>query len=155
MLRIYGAPFKYKHLLKRVYACALAHLKCRDIFFTETNFVPAEEIKEINLRTRGVDAVTDVLSFPAIDMKGFPLSVDDYKTDMSGGKLILGEICICYERLAEQAAEYGHGEKREAAYLFLHGLLHLFGFDHMDDAGKEKMRAAEEAVLNKLGITRV
>jgi probable rRNA maturation factor len=155
MLKIYGAPFRYKGFLKKVYAGAIAHLGCGDIFLTELNFVSSEEIREINARTRKTDAVTDVLSFPALELRGLPVKAEDYKTDVADGRLILGEICICESRLREQAAEFGHGEKREAAYLFLHGLLHLFGFDHTDDDGKRKMRETEEAVLNKLNIKRV
>lgn len=122
----------------------------------ELLFVDAEEIRSLNKQTRGVDSVTDVLSFPTldgiknkrIDGKEHPFDVDE------DGNLLLGSIVICKERAKEQAEEYGHSLRRELAYLFVHGVMHCLGYDHMVDEEKAEMREKEEFVLKKMGITR-
>ena len=68
--------------------------------------------------------------------------------------LLLGDIIISRERAEEQAREYGHSFSREIAYLFLHGILHLLGFDHLEEEEKEEMRAREEEILNKFSLAR-
>lgn len=121
------------------------------------NYVDEKEIKEINNNTRGVDKVTDVLSFPLlenpcnlpIDKEHFPFDID-FET----GEISLGDIVICKDVAKKQAEEYGHSYERELCYLFTHGVFHLLGFDHMNEEDKAIMRKNEETVLNKLGITR-
>lgn len=121
----------------------------------EVIIVDKEEIKRLNKTLRGIDKVTDVLSFPTlenvcekvINPKDFPLDVID-------GKVFLGSIAICIERAEEQAIEYGHSTKREILYLLCHGLLHLFGYDHEKDADKVKMRKIEELVMQNIGVKR-
>ena len=122
----------------------------------ELCFCDEEEIKELNLKTRNIDSVTDVLSFPAagvsagetVKKKNYPFDTDE------SGRVFLGSIMICLKRAREQAAEYGHGEKREIAYLTVHGLMHLFGYDHMKEDDKRRMREKEEAALFVAGIPR-
>lgn len=118
-----------------------------------------DEIRELNERTRGVDKVTDVLSFPALTLESgryadfcadnFPLD-----TDPDSGRVELGSIVICDEVAEMQAEEYGHSAERERGYLFLHGLLHLLGFDHMQESDKTKMRTAEEDILGRIDLSR-
>ncbi len=103
-------------------------------------------IKEINLKHRGIDSVTDVLSFPMFEKD----EIEEAKVNEE----VLGDIIICIPRVKEQAKEYGHSEEREFAYMIVHGFYHLMGYDHMNDKDKIKMRAKEENVLNKLGIER-
>ena len=93
---------------------------------------------------RNKDAVTDVISFAFEEVKDV-----DYK-DVR----FLGEIYISYERCVEQAADFGHSVKREFCYLAVHGLLHLLGYDHMNEEDKKVMRALEEEILNEYDITR-
>lgn len=158
MIEFIDAPQNSERLIENVYAHALRHFKQDDIFMIEVSFISADEMKDINRETRGVDAVTDVLSFPNLEIKrrlpvkksNFPDDID-FETD----KLILGEIVMCMEKIKEQASEFGHSVDREAGYLFLHGLLHLFGFDHIDDSDKTQMRAEEESILTSAGLTRV
>ena len=122
----------------------------------ELCFCDEEEIKELNLKTRNIDSVTDVLSFPAagvsagetVKKRNYPFDTDE------SGRVFLGSIMICLKRAREQATEYGHGEKREIAYLTVHGLMHLFGYDHMNEDDKKWMREKEEAALALAGITR-
>ena len=122
----------------------------------EVVLVDGEEICRLNREIRGVDAVTDVLSFPALDgIKGKKLQKKAFPADMDEeGNLFLGSIAICTKRAEEQAEEYGHGYERELNYLLTHGLFHLLGYDHMNDTDKAEMRAREERVMNKLGLTR-
>ncbi len=113
-----------------------------------------EGIHEINLEHRGVDAPTDVLSFPMFDLKpGDKPSPHD--ADPGTGTVMLGDMVLNLDRAREQGAEFGHGAVREVAYLAVHSVLHLLGYDHMDDGSmKAQMRAREEAILTQLGITR-
>lgn len=122
----------------------------------EVVLVGEEEIRRLNRETRGVDAVTDVLSFPALDgIKGKKLQKKAFPADIDeGGNLFLGSIAICVKRAEEQAEEYGHSFERELNYLLTHGLFHLLGYDHMTDTDKAEMRGREERVMNKLGLTR-
>lgn len=119
-------------------------------------FPGAEEMRRLNAESRGVDSVTDVLSFPALEFEepGNLPPLHAYDLDPETGELPLGSIAMCPERIAEQAAEYGHSERREMGYLFAHGLCHLMGYDHMEEADRRLMRAQEEAILERAGISR-
>lgn len=121
------------------------------------SFVEGEQIKEINKEQRGIDKVTDVLSFPFLDnacnvsinKENFPFDFDPLTDEIS-----LGDIVICKDKAREQAEEYGHSYERELCYLFTHGVFHLLGFDHEKEEDKVVMRRNEEIVLNELNITR-
>lgn len=114
------------------------------------------EIKELNAQTRGVDAVTDVLSYPNLDdIKNKKIESENFPYDLDeNGNLFLGSVIICRERAKEQAEEFGHSVKREFYYLATHGMCHLLGFDHMNDDDKAEMREKEEKILKKLGAER-
>lgn len=157
MITLYNADTKTEKLIKTVYKAALKYFNQKDIFALEISIVSARKIRKTNCEERGVDAVTDVLSFPALEInKILPVTKKQfpYDIDYDSGKLILGDTLMCMERIKAQAKEYGHSEEREAAYLFLHSLLHLFGYDHMTDEDKAEMREKEEAILTPLGIVR-
>ena len=119
-----------------------------------------ESIREINREMRGIDAATDVLSFPAVD---FP-SPCDYSVieeqpraglfDPDTDRLMLGDIVLSLDRVKEQAAEYGHSREREFAFLIVHSMLHLLGYDHMEDADRERMEEEQKRILESLGISR-
>lgn len=115
-----------------------------------------EEIKRLNREMRGVDAVTDVLSFPALDnIRGKKLKKKSFPADTDeNGNLFLGSIAICIRRAEEQAEEYGHSFERELYYLLTHGICHLLGYDHIEECDRREMREKEERVLKKLGLTR-
>lgn len=123
-------------------------------------FVDNEEIREINNDTRGIDRVTDVLSFPMLDYEDKKVFKKMYKdkefneTFMDGEELVLGDIVLSLERALEQSEEYNHSFTREACYLVVHSVLHLLGYDHMEDEDKKVMRKREEEILGKLDITR-
>lgn len=113
-----------------------------------------EGIHAINLAERGVDAPTDVLSFPMFDFQPGD-KPSEAEADPGSHLVPLGDMVLNLDRVRSQGEEYGHGEKREAAYLAVHSVLHLLGYDHMDDGPmKAQMRAREEAILDQLGIGR-
>ena len=122
----------------------------------EIIFTDEAGIRELNGRLRGIDAVTDVLSFPALDgIFKKRLKKADYPADLDEeGNLFIGSIAICTKRAEEQAEEYGHSYKRELYYLATHGVCHLLGYDHMTDNDKAAMREVEERVLTKINILR-
>ncbi len=111
-------------------------------------------IRRINLDMRGVDAPTDVLSFPMFNLEpGDKPAGED--ADPATGLIPLGDMCISLERAKAQAKEYGHANRRELAYLAVHSTLHLLGYDHLDEGPmKAQMRAREEAIMEELGIMR-
>ncbi len=115
-----------------------------------------EEIRRLNRELRSVDSVTDVLSFPSLDgIFGKKLLKKEFTADCDeDGNLFIGSIAICVKRAEEQAREYGHSVQRELCYLAVHGICHLLGYDHIDDADRAVMREKEEKVLNRLGIVR-
>lgn len=125
--------------------------------YIDLSFVSQEEIRELNKTNRNVDAVTDVLSFPMLDgIRGKVLRKCDHLLDFDECEkaIFLGSIAICVDRAKEQAEEYGHSLERELSYLTVHGVLHLFGYDHMVEEDKAEMRFLEEKILQKVGITR-
>ncbi|MBP3401261.1 MAG: rRNA maturation RNase YbeY [Selenomonadales bacterium] len=110
-------------------------------------FTDDETIHEMNREYRGIDRPTDVLSF-ALE--------EGEEEEIYGGpeENLLGDIIISVETATRQAEEYGHSVEREMAFLALHGMLHLLGYDHMEEEERKEMRAQEEAILASLGITR-
>lgn len=129
----------------------------RTDLYVELDVVSQEEIKALNSDNRHIDAVTDVLSFPMLDgIRGKKIYKKDYPYDYDEDEkaIFLGSVAICLDRAKEQAIEYGHSLQREMSYLFVHGLLHLFGYDHITDEDKKEMREKEEQVLLELGISR-
>lgn len=109
------------------------------------SFVDDETIRAINRDNRGVDSVTDVLSFPQFD----DLADIDQKRPY-----LLGDVVLCTAQAERQAEEYGHSVDRELVYLFVHSMCHLVGYDHMNEEEKAEMRAAEEAVMAALKLAR-
>lgn len=122
----------------------------------EVVFVDEGEIRGLNAEQRGVDAVTDVLSFPALDgIRGKALKKSNFPYEIDEeGNLFLGSVVICRQRAQEQAQEYNHSYERELHYLLVHGVLHCLGYDHMNEVDKSQMRALEEEILSKVGVTR-
>ena len=113
-----------------------------------------EGIHQVNLDMREMDAPTDVLSFPMFDLRpGDKPSRED--ADPATGLVPLGDMCISLERARAQAGEYGHSGRRELAYLAVHSVLHLLGYDHLDEGPmKARMREREEAVMDSLDLPR-
>ena len=113
----------------------------------DVELIDDEAMRELNRETRKVDATTDVLSYPALDeIKEFTKKNYPNDFDPTADAVALGDIAINVDAAARQAEEYGTGE-REINYLFVHGLLHILGYDHMTDSDKAAMRAREEEIL--------
>lgn len=109
------------------------------------SFVSDEEIRELNSHYRGMDKVTDVLSFPQYeDLNEIP------DTD----EILLGDVVICTQQARRQAEEFGHSTEREMVYLFIHSICHLLGYDHMEEADRQQMRKKEESVMKQLELER-
>lgn len=149
----------YEDIIQAVVNEAVDYEKCP--YETEVNVILTDNnaIQEINKEYREVDSPTDVLSFPMIDYEvpsdftGIEDSVEDYFNPDSG-ELILGDIIISVEKVMEQAEKYGHSITRELAFLTAHSMMHLFGYDHMQEEEAHIMEAKQNAVLNNINITR-
>ena len=120
--------------------------------------VSGDEIRRLNRETRNTDKVTDVLSFPMLEYSEPCLLKEKlmpWDFDPEDESVFVGDIVLCKDKISEQAEEYGHGLVREVGFLTAHSMLHLLGYDHVDDPeGERIMREKEELVLQKLGITR-
>lgn len=127
-----------------VHAC-LMYEGYEDDYDISLSFVTNEEIRELNKNFRGIDKVTDVLSFPMLTEDEFDVEYEEYS---------LGDIVISTQKAIEQAEEYGHSIDREICFLVCHSMFHLLGYDHMDDNEAKEMHSRENDVLNRLGITR-
>lgn len=153
--------FDYEKRLEQVIRAAIAEEKCPydcEINLTLTN---NEGIRTLNQEFRGLDVPTDVLSFPMVDYEvpgDFShLELPEAKNmyfNLESGELLLGDIVISVERAKEQAQEYGHSLEREISFLTAHSMLHLMGYDHMEEEEREVMEQKQEEILQKLGITR-
>ena len=107
-----------------------------------------EGIHRVNLEFRGVDRPTDVLSFPMNELVPGEFEPEDCERDMDSGKIVLGDMMISIPRCAEQGEEFGHGFKREIMYLTVHSVLHLLGYDHVDEGEmKRQMRRREKEIM--------
>lgn len=116
------------------------------------SFVDLDEIHRLNKEFRDVDRPTDVLSFPQYEVE--ELIFYGENPDEIPDVLELGDVVICKEKAEQQAKEYGHSFEREIIYLFTHSILHLLGYDHMEDDEKACMRKREEEIMEYLGIER-
>ena len=149
---------KYYDMLAKYYDRAIQVLNppCKDL---EVNVIMCSGamIKRLNANFRQVYKVTDVLSFPTLSLEGQSLvapyiTKQTFGSDVNPatGNIMLGDIYICMRKVKAQARQYGNSLEREFSYLALHGLLHLFGYDHMVESDKKLMRAKEEEILGGL-----
>ena len=152
-------PFSEQEVAEAVISETLDYEDCPYEVQVNIILTSNEEIQQINLEQRGVDAPTDVLSFPMIEY-AYPsdftvLEADGMDNfDPDSGELILGDIVISVDKVLEQAEKYNHEVKREYAFLIAHSMLHLFGYDHMDELERENMELKQDEILTRLGITR-
>ena len=150
-----AASFQQPFLTAIIKNCILAVLKCENIQTAcEINVLVADDqtIRLINQSARGIDKATDVLSFPMFTLKAGepPLDWSEY-IDPETGLCPLGDMVISLERAVSQAKDFGHSVRREVGYLTIHSMLHLLGYDHMDEGEEKKqMRQREEAIAATL-----
>lgn len=137
--------------LEEIIVCCLEHENISYGCEVGVTFTGDEDIRNLNCEHRGIDRKTDVLSFPMLADAG-----NAGKTDINPetGLVYLGDIVISVETAVAQAEEYGHSVEREIAFLTVHSMMHLLGYDHIEGEERKVMRMHEEAVLNKLNITR-
>lgn len=132
-------------------------LECEEIKIgcqVSVTFVDNEQIREINREYRNIDAPTDVLSFPMLDNKADLDRQDITNLDMDTGDAVLGDIVLSLQKALEQSQEYGHSYEREIAFLTVHGVLHLLGYDHETETDRIRMREREEHILEQLNLKR-
>ena len=155
--------FDYKNVIEQVVNGATAYVNCPFEVSVEVTITDNETIKEINNQQRGIDNPTDVLSFPMVDYiePGNFDFLEGTEDDMAyeyfepdTGELVLGDIVLSVDKIYSQAEEFGHSTKRELAFLVAHSMLHLFGYDHMEDEERMEMERMQREILDKLGITR-
>ncbi len=152
--------FSSEALAKKVIAKALEEEGCPYEAEASILFIDEDGIREINRDTRGIDAPTDVLSFPMFPFEtpaDFKELEDASAADTfhpESGELLLGDIVLCIPRVLAQAKEYGHSVIREYAFLLAHSTLHLLGYDHMTADDAEEMEKRQEHILTSLGICR-
>jgi probable rRNA maturation factor len=135
-------------LLRRAVRIAVKNERLDFCCLVDVFLMPDGELLAVNRLRRGIDKITDVLSFPAWGPDEIPLP------DPDTGRVFLGDILIAEDRAAAQALAYGHSAERELAYLAAHGALHLLGFDHEGEWERAVMRRKEEAVMARLELTR-
>ncbi len=155
----YEFPFSIENQMDKLVSFVTDYVACPYEPEISVTLVTKEEIHRLNQEFRQVDRPTDVLSFP--------MNEYDKPADFSGGKfgqsmtcspetgeLVLGDIVLCSEVVREQAQEYGHSELREFSFLVVHSLLHLFGYDHMEEEERLEMELLQKNIMNELQIMR-
>ena len=152
-------PFSAEEAGERVAAPVLAQEGCPFPCCVNVLLTNDAEIRVLNREHRGIDAPTDVLSFPFLPFEApaafmEPEASDPSATDPEAEAVLLGDIAISVERVFAQAAEYGHSVLREYAFLVAHSMLHLIGYDHETEEESAVMEARQEQALRALGITR-
>ena len=151
-------PFDVKETAELIVKTALDCEECP--YEAEVNLLLTDDeaIHEMNREHRHIDRPTDVLSFPMIeyetpgDLSGIEESADAF--DPETGELMLGDIVISKDRVIAQAEEYGHSVRREYAFLLAHSMLHLLGYDHMDEEERKVMEDRQREIMEKAGIPR-
>ncbi len=143
LTKVYEAVADFAHLPKRIKV--------------NLSFVDEKTIRKLNKDTRNIDKVTDVLTYPYVELRPKEkLKLSDYELEMDpdDNRLLIGDIYICIKRAEEQSKEYGHSLNREMCFLFCHGLLHILGYDHIKKDDEEVMTGLQTEILDKLNIKR-
>lgn len=148
----------YEPLIQKVILEAVDYEKCP--FECEVNVVLTDnnEIHQVNKEYRQIDRPTDVLSFPMVEYEKPGDFSKVYEMDdcfnPETGELLLGDIMISVDKIKEQAKAYGHSLERELGFLVAHSMLHLFGYDHMEDKERDLMELRQSEILSGIGLTR-
>lgn len=150
--------FDYESLIRKVVEAAIDYEGCPFECEVEVVITDNEGIHQVNKEFRDMDKPTDVLSFPMIEYD-FPANFDpleeyDEYFHPETGELLLGDIMISVDKVKEQALTYGHSEERELGFLVAHSMLHLFGYDHMEEEERMVMEKKQEEILQSIGLTR-
>lgn len=155
----YQLDFSPEAQLKQLIVCAAEDMGCPYELEVSVTMVTKEAIHEMNRQYRQVDRATDVLSFPMMeydspaDFSGKSF-MDTLSVSPETKELILGDIVLCPEVIHEQAEEYGHSERREFSFLVIHSMLHLFGYDHIQEDERSEMERVQKRIMEQLKIYR-
>ena len=133
---------EYEDLFNEYYVKIFEKLALKGEYITDVTIVNNKTIHKINREFRNVDRPTDVISFAFLD--------DQKEKELKGGPINLGQIIISFEKAEEQAKEYGHSLRREMIFLFVHGMLHLLGYDHMKEEDEKVMFKLQDDILGGL-----
>lgn len=141
-------------IVQQAVSTTLDVLECSDTDCEVSILITDNEgIRELNREYRNIDSPTDVLSFPIIEFDNDGVMLEE-SGDYDGDFLLLGDIVISLERAAQQAKEYGHSLQREVGFLTTHSMLHLMGFDHMEEPYATMMNDRTNQVMDKMGLKR-
>lgn len=151
--------FDAREIAETVVEASLEYVQCPYEAEVSLLITHDEEIREMNREHRGIDRATDVLSFPMLEFErpGDFTGIDEEMSDVfdpESGELILGDIVISADKVIAQAEEYGHSPKREYAFLIAHSMLHLCGYDHMEDDERKVMEQKQREIMEKINILR-
>ena len=154
-----GFSFHYRELAGKIIESALQHEHFPYPAEVNLSLVNSAQMHELNLQERGIDRPTDVLSFPLVDYEApadYSLLKENkiFYLNPDTDEVPLGDIALSVDHVKSQAAEYGHSEKREYAFLIVHSMLHLLGYDHMENEERALMQAREKEILKELRIGR-
>lgn len=142
-------------MLRKAVKTALEHEGVTEKTHVDIMLTDNAHIHAINREQRGVDRPTDVLSFPMNQLTPEAFDPDMCEVDPASGRILLGDMVISLEQCRQQAAEFGHSNEREICYLAVHSVLHLLGYDHLDEAEeKAQMRRHEDEIMEKLRLSR-
>jgi probable rRNA maturation factor len=147
-----------EQICKEVISYVIDYVECPYECDVNVTFTDNETIAAVNQEYRNIARATDVLSFPSVEYPA-PADFTHLEEDVMAfhpetGELLLGDIMLSLDKVAEQAREYGHSNKRELAFLTAHSMLHLFGYDHMEDEERLIMEQKQREVMDGLNITR-
>ena len=150
---------QFEDIINEIIEAAITYEKCPYECEISVVITDDEGIHQLNKEARGIDSPTDVLSFPMVDWEtpaDFDV-IDEEDSDIfnpGSGELLLGDIVLNQNRIESQAEEYGHTERRELAFLVAHSMLHLFGYDHMEDDERVEMERRQKEILEGKGYFR-
>ena len=155
-------PVDYEEIITKVVNASLDYQKCPYEIELNVTLTDNEEIHKINKEFRDIDRPTDVLSFPMIEYQeaGDFAWLEEHEEELDDcfnpetGELVLGDIVISVEKVIVQAQEYGHSLERELGFLVAHSMLHLFGYDHMEDDERIVMEQKQEEILTLVNLRR-
>ena len=136
-------------LIKKAVNMALSAEGIEESCIVSVMLTDDEGIRRVNREFRGIDSATDVLSFPMNELRPRDFDAEDCERDLDSGAILLGDMMISVPRCEKQGEEFGHGYDREIMYLTVHSILHLLGYDHVDEGEmKKQMRAREKAIMH-------
>ncbi len=152
-------PFDAREIAETVVTAALEYIQCPYEAEVGLLITQDEEIRKMNREHRGTDRATDVLSFPMMEFErpGDFTGIDEEMPDVfepGTGELMLGDIVISADKVMAQAGEYGHSPMREYAFLIAHSMLHLCGYDHMEEDERKVMEQKQREIMEKINILR-